>query len=81
MCVLVHTCSYCVATSLFDEGEDSKRSAKILLGGELGDQDDEELFVPKEARVQGEVKEDRLFETEDNSELLKYVIVGYSSES
>ena len=54
---------------MFEESSGSrkpKRSAKISL---LGEEEDEELFVPSGAKGGREGGE--TFETEDNSELLK----------
>lgn len=60
---------YSPAESLFEESSGSqrpKRSAKISL---LGEEEDEELFVPSGAK--GSRQGGETFETEDNSELLK----------
>ena len=63
-----------LATSLFDDSDSShvssapRRAAKLSLLQE----DSEELFIPTEAR--GEAVGQSLFEADDNSDLLKYVL-------
>ena len=59
-----------IATSLFEEEEGGRRSKTriAMLGADLDE--DEELFVPREARLEAGPESGGLFETEDNSELL-----------
>lgn len=62
----------CVASltgeSIFDESGQSRKSAKMTL---LEEDNSEDLFIPSNVRTGKAPKDDDIFTTEDNSDLLE----------